>query len=98
MMEEDIERFLDEEGDEVTVDEDDGEESAGERDAEHENDNADENVASGDTNYYPDVPVVMPRSGFSGACNVETVKDGELPHSAVHGSLTFSRYSQLPGT
>jgi WD40 repeat protein len=73
-MEEDIERFMDEEEEEEdTMDEDENEDICSHTDEDNmDNENTSEELA-----FYPNVPVVMPRARFAGACNVETVKDGQ---------------------
>ena len=46
------------------------------RDDDNDDDEADDEAEDEELKYFPSVPVVMPRKKFSGACNVETVKDG----------------------
>lgn len=41
-----------------------------------ENDDDDDEEGENER-YYPNVPVIYPRARYAGACNVETVKDGE---------------------
>ncbi|GJE84849.1 WD40 repeat-like protein [Phanerochaete sordida] len=76
MMEEDIDRFLDEA---VEVEEDDEiqvESRSLHFDSDGDEDEDDEDGGTTrDLIFYPDVPVVMPRRRFAGQCNVETVKD-----------------------
>ncbi|EKM59510.1 uncharacterized protein PHACADRAFT_157899 [Phanerochaete carnosa HHB-10118-sp] len=77
LMEQDIDRFLDEDHADY---EQDGAIEVEDRsltldsDAE-DDDDVSESGTTRDLMFYPDVPVVMPRSRFAGHCNVETVKD-----------------------
>lgn len=76
VMEEDIERFMtgdDDDDDDMDADEIDRVEF----DADEDEDEDEENGSSRELRFYPEVPVVLPRRRFAGACNVETVKDGE---------------------
>lgn len=61
--------------DSVTTDDasdhDDGDDSEAGEDEANEEDSI-SNLSEQD-----DVPIIYPRSGFSGHCNVETIKDGE---------------------
>lgn len=51
-------------------------------DDEDEDEETDNDLSVSDLNdrYRRDIPVVLPRRKFVGACNVETVKDGALVH------------------
>ena len=74
-MEEDIDRYGFMEG-EDSDNVDDNEEVNGEDSNHDEIDGAsDEGIK--ELVFYPEIPVVLPRSRFTGACNVETVKDGQ---------------------
>lgn len=84
LMEEDIARFSAADtaaGSSHTEDEDVEiglqEEVAHEHDEQEGDEEEDEE--EDEAKYFPAVPVVMPRRKYSGACNVETVKDGVLP-------------------
>ena len=74
-MEEDIERYMGMNEDAETSDLDD--ENRDDDDSENEEDEDSESDTSHSLRFYPGVPVVLPRGRFAGACNVETVKDGQ---------------------
>ncbi len=76
-MEEDISRFL-RELDEGSDEEDD-------EDEDEQGDDGDDD--SNEWKYFPQIPTVMPRTRFAGACNIETVKDGET--SLLHHRRVF---------
>ena len=80
IMEEDIEHFASEA---EAMDEDDIYSEGRGDDGDDERDEGDEDEEEYESRYFPDVPVVMPRAKFKGACNVETVKDGECLCSCV---------------
>ena len=96
-MEEDIERMMTEDADEVDGSTDDHmDEDADEGDSD------DDSESTSQTDDAPvvetsTVPIVYPRARFSGACNVETVKDGALcaPVLAL-ATPYFFVYSQFP--
>lgn len=77
LMEQDIDRFLDDEVDEdVVIETEEDEEHRRESGTEEDDDDdVNEEGTTRDLMFYPDVPVVMPRNRYAGHCNVETVKD-----------------------
>lgn len=72
-MEQDIERYMDGAEDEDPSEMEEDEET---RDEDEDNKSDEDNESTNELKFYPDVPVVLPRSRFAGACNAETVKDG----------------------
>lgn len=87
LMEQDIERFLEEEqgdGEEVTDMEElrewlelDRSNSNGEDEDDDEDGSDEDEERDGMASIHSHVPVVHPRCRYAGACNVETVKDGK---------------------
>lgn len=71
-MEEDIDRYMDEVEDEDSS----GSSSDGVIHDSGVDDQEQEQESPRYPEFYPNVPVVLPRNRFAGACNVETVKDG----------------------
>ena len=45
---------------------------------------------------YDNVPIILPRRRFSGACNVETVKDGAFTSLVMREGIYFVTESELP--
>lgn len=71
-MEQDIERFASTSASTSSdVDETDPDARGSDDDFDDESEDDED-----DEHYFPNIPVVMPRKKFTGACNVETVKDG----------------------
>lgn len=100
LMEEDIERFVDEDDGDSDEDADMDSEDCSrneEDDEEEDDDSVDEHGTTRDFKFYPDVPVVMPRSRFAGHCNVETVKDGECCKICRQPLVLIICHSQFSG-
>ncbi|KIP04882.1 hypothetical protein PHLGIDRAFT_108939 [Phlebiopsis gigantea 11061_1 CR5-6] len=72
VMEDDIERYKDVNDDEGASDSSEDEDLNNDV---TENDEDRDLETAQELRFYPDVPVVLPRGRFAGACNVETVKD-----------------------
>lgn len=88
LMEQDIDRYLELETEREVGQGSESEESTPEELGETETEVDEDEDNYENPRYYPGVPIVYPRRRFPGACNVETVKDGEGSGLSCRVTLT----------